>query len=61
MMGEGDGNLDAGPLKGVRVPLPVLRDDYFAHMHWNPQTGKLARARAEHLGIGELLAGHLDG
>jgi hypothetical protein len=29
MMGEGDGNLTAGPLKGVRVALPVLRDDYY--------------------------------
>lgn len=61
MMGEGDGLLDAGPLRGVKVPLPVLRDDYFAHMHWNPATGKLKRARAEQLGLSELLADHLDG
>ena len=61
MMGEGDGLLQAGPLKGVKVPLPMLRDDYFTHMHWNASTGKLARARAEHLGLTELLAGHLDG
>ena len=61
MMGEGDGLLESGPLRGVKVPLPVLRDDYFAHMHWNPSTGKLARARAEQLGISDLLADHLDG
>ena len=61
MVGDGDGLLQAGPLRGVKVPLPVLRDDYFAHMHWNPTTGKLARARAEQLGISDLLADHLDG
>jgi aldehyde:ferredoxin oxidoreductase len=55
MLGEGDGNLPAGPLKGVRVPLPMLRDDYFAAMRWDPTTGRLARARAEELGIAELL------
>ena len=61
MTGEGNNALDAGPLKGVRVPLPMLRDDYYAHMHWNPKTGKLGRARAEHLGMSDLLADHLDG
>ena len=61
MLGEGDGNLDAGPLKGKRVPLPVLRDDYFAKMGWNPTTGKLSRARAAELGLTELLDGYLDG
>lgn len=55
LMGEGDGNLPAGPLKGVRVALPVLRDDYHAHMRWDLRTGRLARARAEELGIAELL------
>lgn len=61
MLGEGDGNLDAGPLKGRRVPLPVLRDDYFTKMGWNPTTGKLSRARATELGLTELLDGYLDG
>jgi aldehyde:ferredoxin oxidoreductase len=61
MVGEGDGNLAAGPLKGVRVPLPVLRDDYYAAMQWNRDTGKLARKRAEALGIAPLLEGYLDG
>ncbi|MCE9579920.1 MAG: aldehyde ferredoxin oxidoreductase family protein [Deltaproteobacteria bacterium] len=60
MMGEGDGNLTAGPLKGVRVALPVLRDDYFKEMHWNPQTGKLARAHADKLGMTALLDGYVD-
>ncbi|MEZ4403919.1 MAG: aldehyde ferredoxin oxidoreductase family protein [Kofleriaceae bacterium] len=55
MMGEGDGNLPAGPLKGVRVALPVLRDDYHAHMHWDPVTGRLSKARAQALGIDQLL------
>ena len=58
--GEGDGNLDAGPLKGVKVPLPVLRDDYFASMQWNPTTGNVSKARANELGMGELLAGYTD-
>lgn len=60
MLGEGDGNLQNGPLKGVTVPLPQLKDDYYRAMHWNPQTGHLARARAEQLGMTELLHGYLD-
>ena len=55
MLGEGDGNLPAGPLKGVRVALPVLRDDYYAHMHWHATTGRVTKARAAELGIAELL------
>lgn len=60
MLGEGDGLLDRGPLKGVRVPLYELRDDYFRNMHWNTETGHLAQARAQELGLSELLAGYLD-
>jgi aldehyde:ferredoxin oxidoreductase len=60
MLGEGDGNLTAGPLKGVRVPLPVLKDDYYHSMHWNPQTGALSAARAKELGIASLLEGYLE-
>ena len=51
MLGEGDGNLAAGPLEGITVPLPMLKDDYYRAMGWNPQTGHLARARAEQLGM----------
>jgi aldehyde:ferredoxin oxidoreductase len=61
MMGEGDGNLTAGPLKGVRVPLPVLRDQYHDAMHWNRDSGKLSRRRAHELGIDNLLDGYLEG
>jgi len=60
MLGEGDGLLDAGPLRGVRVPLPVLRDDYYQHMHWNTTTGHIAKARAAELGMTELLAGYTE-
>ncbi len=60
MLGEGDGNLQAGPLRGVRVPLPVLKDDYYNAMHWNPTTGALSRSRAEALGIANLLEGYLE-
>jgi aldehyde:ferredoxin oxidoreductase len=60
MLGEGDGNLSAGPLKGVRVPLPVLKDDYFAAMTWNKDTGHISRARATELGIADLLEGYMD-
>ena len=59
MMGEGDGNLPAGPLKGVRVPLPLLRDEYHDAMHWDRASGKLTRARARELGIDDLLDGYL--
>jgi aldehyde:ferredoxin oxidoreductase len=59
MMGEGDGNLPAGPLKGVRVALPVLRDDYYAHMKWSPKTGRLSKARAGELGLTELLGDYV--
>lgn len=60
MLGEGDGNLTAGPLKGVRVALPVLKDDYYANMKWNPTTGHLSKARATELGMAELLDGYVD-
>jgi len=60
MLGEGDGNLSAGPLKGVRVPLPVLRDDYYASMQWNKQTGRVSKARAEELGMTALLGEYVD-
>lgn len=55
MMGEGDGLLDAGPLKGVKVPLHELKKDYYQAMHWDLDTGKLSRARAEQLGIAEVI------
>src|SRR5688572_14019623 len=60
MLGEGDGHLDAGPLRGIKVPLPVLKDDYYTAMKWNHTTGHLARARAEQLGIAGLLEGYLE-
>jgi aldehyde:ferredoxin oxidoreductase len=60
MLGDGDAALDAGPLKGVRVALPVLKDDYYGAMHWNPTSGNLTKARATELGMGELLAGYTE-
>jgi aldehyde:ferredoxin oxidoreductase len=60
MLGEGDGNLEAGPLRGVKVSLPVLRDDYYRAMAWSPATGALSKARADELGMGEILAGYVD-
>ena len=60
MLGEGDGLLEAGPLKGIRVPLPVLRDDYYGSMSWNTTTGHLAKSRASELGMAEILDGYLD-
>ncbi len=60
MLGEGDGNLTAGPLKGVRVPLPVLRDDYFKSMAWNPTSGNVSKARATELGMSEILEGFTE-
>ncbi len=59
MLGEGDGKLSAGPLKNVEVPLLELRNDYYEAMHWDPISGRLARPRAEELGIAELLDGYL--
>ena len=60
MLGEGDGHLDAGPLRGVRVPLPVLKDDYYSAMHWNKQTGHVSKARAQELGMDDLLDGYTE-
>jgi aldehyde:ferredoxin oxidoreductase len=60
MLGEGDGLLDDGPLRGVTVPLEQLKRDYYVAMHWNPETGHLAPQRARELGIDGLLAGYLD-
>jgi len=55
MLGEGDGNLQSGPLKGVRVPLKMLRNDYYAAMEWDVSTGRLSKRRAEQLGLSEIL------
>ena len=60
MLGEGDGNLRSGPLKGIKVPLVELKTDYYRAMHWNPQTGHLSREHAEKLGLAQLLDGYLD-
>jgi aldehyde:ferredoxin oxidoreductase len=60
MFGEGDGKLEAGPLRGIVVPIERLRGDYYAAMGWNAKTGKLSRARAEKLQVAELLDGWLD-
>jgi aldehyde:ferredoxin oxidoreductase len=60
MLGEGDGNLQSGPLKGIKVPLETLKTDYYRAMHWNPRTGHLSRQHAEALGLTQLLDGYLD-
>ncbi len=60
MLGEGDGNLTGGPLKGVRVPLPMLKDDYYDAMHWHKTTGNLSKARAEQLGMTQILDGFTE-
>jgi aldehyde:ferredoxin oxidoreductase len=60
MMGQGDGLLTEGPLRGVTVPLEELRRDYYTAMHWNPETGHLDAQHARKLGIDGLLAGYLD-
>ena len=60
MMGQGDGLLTEGPLRGVTVPLDALRRDYYTAMHWNTETGHLGAQRARELGIDGLLAGYLD-
>ncbi|HPG27795.1 MAG TPA: aldehyde ferredoxin oxidoreductase family protein, partial [Myxococcota bacterium] len=39
MLGEGDGLLEAGPLRGVRVPLAALKRDYYEAMQWDPESG----------------------
>ncbi len=59
MMGQGDGNLPSGPLRGVQVPLHDLRKDYFGAMSWDPESGHLSQARAAELGIEDLLDGYL--
>jgi len=60
MMGQGDGLLDDGPLRGITVPLEELRRDYYTAMHWNPETGHLDAQHARKLGVDQLLAGYLD-
>ena len=59
MLGQGDGLLDAGPLKDIQVPLEQLRGDYYDAMSWDRSNGKLAAARAQQLQIDDLLQGHL--
>ena len=60
MLGEGDGNLQAGPLKGVKVALPMLKDDYYSAMHWNAKSGHVSKARAKELGMDALLEGFTE-
>ncbi|HEX7602652.1 MAG TPA: aldehyde ferredoxin oxidoreductase family protein [Polyangiaceae bacterium] len=60
MLGDGDGLLSAGPLKGVTVPLAQLKRDYFLAMQWSPESGRLRRARAVELGMAELLGGFVE-
>ena len=60
MMGEGDGLLKEGPLKGVKVPLKALKGDYYAAMRWDPESGALNAERASALGLTELLEGYTD-
>ncbi len=60
MLGEGDGLLEAGPLKNVRVPLPMLRDDYYANMQWNKTTGHISKSHAADLGMTEILDGFTE-
>jgi aldehyde:ferredoxin oxidoreductase len=60
MLGQGDGLLDAGPLRGVTVPLPQLKDDYYKAMGWDLQSGNLSAERARKLGLSDLLAGYVD-
>jgi len=59
MLGEGDGLLKKGPLRGMKVPLIALRNDYYDAMHWDHDTGALSPKRAAELGIDGLLEGHL--
>jgi aldehyde:ferredoxin oxidoreductase len=59
MIGEGDGLLASGPLAGVRVPLAQLKRDYYDAMHWDAESGRLRRDRAEQLGLAEMLEGQL--
>ncbi len=58
MLGQGDGKLPCGPLKGIQVPLIELRRDFYTAMHWNPETGDLHPDHARELGLEELLAGY---
>jgi aldehyde:ferredoxin oxidoreductase len=60
MMGEGDGKLTAGPLRGVRIALPVLKDDYYDAMKWNRISGHLTKGRAKELGMTDILEGFLQ-
>ena len=39
-------------------PLPVLKDDYYASMQWDKATGNLSKARADELGMAEILEGY---
>ena len=59
MLGDGDGKLEAGPLRGIQPPLIELRGDYYSAMHWDPLTGRLSAEHARTLGIDELLDGYL--
>jgi len=60
MLGEGDGNLQSGPLKGIRVPLAELKHDYYVAMGWSPETGRISRSRADKLGMTDILGSFVE-
>lgn len=60
IFGEGDGRLTSGPLRDITVPIESLRKDYFAAQHTDPSSGRVHKARAEQLGIDDLLEGYLS-
>ena len=57
--GPGRRQLAQRPARGVQVPLHDLRRDYFDSMSWDSKSGHLSQARAEKLGIHDLLEGYL--
>lgn len=61
MLGQGDGLLKVGPLKGRTAPLLELKKDFYDAMAWDQQTGQLRRERADALGLTGLLTGYVEG
>ena len=44
----------------MRVPLKMLKNDYYAAMEWDASTGRLSKRRAEQLGLSEILGEYVS-
>lgn len=50
----GNPPLESGPLKGVRIDLELMMDEYFKEMDWDRESGKPSRKKLQELGLEDI-------